>query len=95
MNLNGIKLTWLGHATFRVETPGGKTILVAPWVMGNSRCPEKDKTVKNVDILLCTDGHLDHIGDAGEIAKQHNPIVVAIPELGHWLGRKRESRFRP
>ncbi len=88
MDLKGIKLTWLGNATFRVETPGGKTILVDPWVMGNPMCPERDKTVKKVDILLCSHGHFDHIGDAVEIAKQHNPIVVAIPELGHWLERK-------
>jgi L-ascorbate metabolism protein UlaG (beta-lactamase superfamily) len=88
MNLAGIKLTWLGHATFRMETPGGKTILVDPWVMGNPMCPEKDKVVKHVDVMLCTHGHFDHIGDAVEIARKHNPIVVAIPELGHWLGKK-------
>jgi len=35
MNLKGVKLTWLGHATFRMETPGVKTVLVDPWVMGN------------------------------------------------------------
>jgi len=23
-----------------------------------------------------------------EIAKKHNPTVVAIPELAHWLGKK-------
>jgi len=88
MNLNGITLTWLGHATFRIGTPGGKTILLDPWVMGNPRCPEKDKDVKNVDVMLCTHGHFDHIGDAVEIAKKHHPIVVAIPELGHWLEKK-------
>src|ERR1700693_3613559 len=88
MNLNGIKLTWLGHATFRVETPGGKIILIDPWVMGNPMCPEKEKNVKKVDVLLCTHGHFDHIGDAVEIAKKHHPKVVAIPELGHWLEKK-------
>jgi L-ascorbate metabolism protein UlaG (beta-lactamase superfamily) len=88
MNLNGIKLTWLGHATFRVETPGGKTILVDPWVMGNPMCPEKEKDVKKLDIMLCTHGHFDHIGDAVEIAKNLKPDVVAIPELGHWLEKK-------
>jgi L-ascorbate metabolism protein UlaG (beta-lactamase superfamily) len=88
MNLNGIKLTWLGHATFRVETPGGKTILIDPWVMGNPMCPEKEKNVKKVDVLLCTHGHFDHIGDAVEIAKKHNPKVVGIPELCGWLGKK-------
>ncbi|HXZ32294.1 MAG TPA: metal-dependent hydrolase [Terriglobales bacterium] len=88
MNLNGIKLTWLGHATFRVETPGGKIVLIDPWVMGNPACPEKEKTVKKVDTMLCTHGHFDHIGDAVEIAKKHNPKVVGIPELCGWLQKK-------
>lgn len=92
MNLDGLKLTWLGHATFRIETQGGKTILVDPWVMGNPMCPEKDRDVKNLDIMLCTHGHFDHIGDAVEIAKKHNPVVVAIPELGHWLLKKGVKR---
>jgi L-ascorbate metabolism protein UlaG (beta-lactamase superfamily) len=88
MNLKGIKLTWLGHATFRVETPAGKTIIIDPWVMGNPKCPEADKKVVKVDVLLCTHGHGDHIGDAVEIAKKHKPVVVGIPELCHWLGSK-------
>jgi L-ascorbate metabolism protein UlaG (beta-lactamase superfamily) len=88
MKLNGIKLTWLGHATFRVETPGGKSIIIDPWVMGNPKCPESEKKIRKVDVLLCTHGHFDHIGDAVEIATQHNPIVVGIPELCHWLGSK-------
>src|SRR6476661_1127690 len=88
MNLNGVKLTWLGHATFRIETPAGKTILIDPWVMGNPACPPQEKDVKKVDVMLCTHGHFDHIGDAVEIGKKHNPVVVAIPELAHWLGKK-------
>jgi L-ascorbate metabolism protein UlaG (beta-lactamase superfamily) len=88
MNLNGIKLTWLGHATFRIETPAEKTVIIDPWIMGNPMCPESEKNVKNVDVLLCTHGHGDHIGDAAEIARKHNPIVVGIPELARWLGKK-------
>jgi L-ascorbate metabolism protein UlaG (beta-lactamase superfamily) len=88
MNLKGIKLTWLGHATFRVETPGGNTIIVDPWVMGNPMCPQADRKVGKVDVLLCTHGHGDHIGDAVEIAKKHKPAVVGIPELCRWLGTK-------
>lgn len=88
MNLNGIKITWLGHATFRVETPGGKIILIDPWVMGNPACPTTERNVKKVDVMLCTHGHFDHIGDAVEIAKKHNPKIVGIPELCGWLGKK-------
>lgn len=88
MNLRGIKLTWLGHATFRFETAGGKTVLVDPWVMGNPLCPESEKNFKKLDVMLCTHGHFDHIGDAVEIAMKHHPTVVGIPELCGWLEKK-------
>jgi L-ascorbate metabolism protein UlaG (beta-lactamase superfamily) len=88
MNLKGIQLTWLGHATFRIETPGGRIIIIDPWIMNNPACPPFEKKVKHVDVLLCTHGHGDHIGDAVEIIKQHNPQVVGMPELCGWLEKK-------
>jgi L-ascorbate metabolism protein UlaG (beta-lactamase superfamily) len=90
--LRGIKLTWLGHGTIRFETPAGKTVIVDPWIMGNPKCPPAEKKVKKVDVLLCTHGHFDHIGDAVEIIKEHNPIVVGIFELCAWLEKKGAKR---
>jgi L-ascorbate metabolism protein UlaG (beta-lactamase superfamily) len=95
MNLKGIKLTWLGHSTFRIETPGGKTILVDPWVMNNPMCPQSEKEVKKVDVMLCTHGHGDHIGDAVEIARRHNPLVVGIFELCGWMQKKGVKQISP
>lgn len=94
MDLKGVKLTWLGHATFRIES-GSQTVLVDPWVMGNPLCPEKEKTVKKVDVMLCTHGHFDHIGDAVQIAKQHNPTVVGIFELCAWMEKKGAKKTSP
>jgi len=85
MNLKGIKLTWLGHATFRIITPEGRTFYIDPWIMGNPKCPENEKAVEKADVLLCTHGHGDHIGDALEVAKKHNSVIVGMPELCGWF----------
>jgi L-ascorbate metabolism protein UlaG (beta-lactamase superfamily) len=95
MDLKGIKLTWLGHATFRIETPGRKVILIDPWVMNNPTCPEKEKEIKKLDVILCTHGHFDHIGDAVEIIKKHNPKVVGIFEVCAWLEKKGAKQTLP
>ena len=88
MNLNGVKLTWLGHATFLIETPGGKKLLIDPWVMNNPATPAGQKSFDKIDLMLCTHGHGDHIGDAVELAMKHNPHVVGVYELCLWMQKK-------
>lgn len=95
MTLAGIQLTWLGHATFRIETPEGKTFFIDPWIMGNPMCPARDKAVHKADVLLCTHGHGDHIGDAVEVGKKHNSLAVGIYELCLWLQGKGVKQVSP
>jgi L-ascorbate metabolism protein UlaG (beta-lactamase superfamily) len=95
MTLNGIKLTWLGHATFRIETPEGKTLYIDPWIMGNPMCPAGDKNVRKADVLLCTHGHGDHIGGAVEVGKSHDSLAVGIFELCIWLQKKGVKQISP
>ena len=95
MKLQGAKLTWLGHATFKLETPGGKVVLIDPWVDGNPSCPADHKKFSRVDAMLITHAHFDHIADAIPLAKQHNPVVVGIFELVSWLEKKGVKQIAP
>ena len=95
MNLNGITITWLGHSTFRIKTPAGKVVIVDPWVSANPMCPEPDKNITKADVLLCTHGHFDHIGDAVELARKLNPVVVGIYELCAWMEKKGVQQTSP
>jgi L-ascorbate metabolism protein UlaG (beta-lactamase superfamily) len=89
MTKPAIKLTWLGHSTFRITSVTGRTLLVDPWVQNNPACPDAEKPPRPLDAMLITHGHFDHIGDAVEIARAVKPAsVVAIFETTVWLGSK-------
>jgi L-ascorbate metabolism protein UlaG (beta-lactamase superfamily) len=81
-------LTWLGHASFRLDTASGKRIYVDPFLNGNPKCPESEQTPDRADVVAITHGHGDHVGDAADIAKKHGATVVAPVELAEWLGSK-------
>jgi L-ascorbate metabolism protein UlaG (beta-lactamase superfamily) len=86
---NDVKLTWLGHATFLLESPGGKRILIDPFLSGNPSCPDHLKDPGDVDLLLVSHGHDDHSGDAVELAKSKRPAaVVGMVELCGFLESK-------
>jgi L-ascorbate metabolism protein UlaG (beta-lactamase superfamily) len=78
-------LTWLGHAAFRIDTPGGKRIYVDPFLQGNPKCPENEQTPERVDLIALTHGHDDHVGDTVELAKKFGCPVIALVELRGWL----------
>lgn len=88
LNSRGNKLTWLGHATFKITTPSGKVLIVDPWVDGNPACPKAAKKLTRVDTVLITHGHGDHIGDAVKIAKKFKPQMISIYETSLWLASK-------
>ena len=81
----GTELTWLGHASFRVDTPGGKRIYVDPFLQGNPKCPEAELEPERCDLILLTHGHGDHVGDTVAIHERLGCPVVAVVELREWL----------
>lgn len=88
LQTGGNKLTWFGHATFRIITPSGKIILIDPWIKSNPSCPDSLRKVDKLDIMLITHGHFDHICDALDLARTHKPEIVCIAETADWLKSK-------
>lgn len=79
-----VTVTWLGHATFLLGTPEGKTVLVDPWLQGNPNCPREFHEI-TTDAILITHGHGDHTGDALAAAARCRGRVVAMVELAMQL----------
>ena len=86
---NGVQITWYGHATVLITTPGGKRIMIDPFVKSNPACPAHLHRVENLDLLLITHGHGDHMGDALDVIATGKPkAVIAIHEIAVWLESK-------
>ncbi|HNV03725.1 MAG TPA: metal-dependent hydrolase [Vicinamibacterales bacterium] len=84
MPLSGLSVTWFGHSTFLLTSPGGRRVLVDPWLDGNPSCPAGAR-VDAADVILVTHGHFDHVHDAAPVAKRTGATVVGIFELCQWL----------
>lgn len=89
-----LQITWLGHSSFRLRTPGGKEVLLDPWYTGNPAFPEAARP-KAADLILISHGHSDHITDAVAMAKATGATVVGIWEVTSWLGSKGVKNLEP
>jgi L-ascorbate metabolism protein UlaG (beta-lactamase superfamily) len=78
-----VKLTWLGHGTWSIET-GGKRLLLDPFLDENPSCPVKAADVQ-ADVILISHGHFDHVADAAAIAKRTGAVIVSNFEICQWF----------
>jgi L-ascorbate metabolism protein UlaG (beta-lactamase superfamily) len=81
-------LTWLGHASFRLDTADGKRLYIDPW-LDNPKCPDAEKEPERCDAIAITHGHSDHVGSTVDLSKKFGPLpIVAMVELKAWLKDK-------
>ncbi len=80
-----VAVTWLGHGSFRIDSPGGKRIYLDPWLEGNPKCPENEYTPERCDVIAVTHGHFDHVDAVKGIAEQFEPPILAVYELDSWF----------
>ena len=80
-----MKLTWLGHAGFRLEI-ADQVLLIDPWLTGNPSFEGHDRAaaVAGATHILITHGHGDHAGDALSVSKETGAPLVGIYDLMSW-----------
>ncbi len=91
-----IRVTWLGHAAFEIVSPGGKKVLIDPFLKGNPKTPEelKDLSRYTPDLILVSHSHPDHASDAVEIAKASRaPVVSAFEWVSAQAGLPEEQKW--
>ncbi len=92
-----VKLRFIGHAAFELESSGGTKILIDPFIKDNPVAPE---SLKNLDrykdaekpaVICVSHSHGDHSADAKQIAKLSGAPVVGMIEWVSALGLPQEQ----
>jgi L-ascorbate metabolism protein UlaG (beta-lactamase superfamily) len=90
-----LSITWYGHSTFLLRTPGGKRLMFDPWLRDNPACPDHLKRAPPLDLVLVSHGHSDHMDDLLLVARESGATVVSNFELCDWASRKGVANTSP
>jgi L-ascorbate metabolism protein UlaG (beta-lactamase superfamily) len=79
--MSSVRITLLGHASFRMESDTGEVLYLDPWLDGNPTCDVTVDDVERADVVVATHGHNDHIADAFKLCKKTGASFVGNYEL--------------
>lgn len=82
-----MKIQYLGHSCFLIDI-NGTSILVDPFITGNSLASHIDISTLKVDFILVTHAHQDHVLDVELIAERTKAVVVSNYEIAMYYGAK-------
>lgn len=82
-----MKLEFIGHATFYFEA-GTVKALIDPFINNNPAAKIKTTDIKKLTHIFITHGHGDHIGDAVELAKTHDALIITNAEIAGYLAEQ-------
>ncbi len=75
------QIRFLGHSCVTI-TEGDHKLIIDPFITDNPQAPVKADEI-DVNYILLTHGHGDHVGDAFAIGKKHKATVIANFELAN------------
>jgi L-ascorbate metabolism protein UlaG (beta-lactamase superfamily) len=82
-----MKIEYYGHSAFQIISEEGMKILIDPFISGNPACTAPVELF-NPDVILVTHGHVDHFGDALEIANNSGATIIATHEIATFVQKQ-------
>ncbi len=89
-----MKITYLGHSSLLVETSGAR-LLFDPFISPNPMAADIDINALEVDYVLLSHGHGDHVADAEAILKRTGATLISNFEIVSWYGAKGIDKAHP
>ena len=103
-----VQVQMIGFATLKLTSPEGKVLLVDPWLTGNAFFPEGNPAVPdaykedvgafgNIDIILQTHAHFDHLNlsDLIALSERFDPIILTPVETAVYIREHTNIDFGP
>ncbi len=82
-----MKLTFHGHSCWEVQGERHR-VLIDPFLSDNPAADVGPAVFKQLDAILLSHGHGDHIGDTEAIAKKTGALVVANFEIANYFSAR-------
>ena len=82
-----VRLTWLSHGSWLIESNASR-ILLDPFLSDNPAANASPDDFDNIDHILVSHGHFDHVADVASIANRNQSVVVANFEIATWFEKK-------
>jgi len=89
-----MNVSYFGHSCFGIEVKG-KHLLFDPFISPNELAKEVDISSIQVDYIMISHGHEDHVADAAAIAKDKGAKIVSNFEIVTWFGAQGIENTHP